>query len=556
MKLQAIPPKLRFVDNNGIALAGGKVYTYDGGTTTPKATYTDYDGATPNANPVILDSRGEAGIWLSEGLYKFVVKDSAETTIYTVDDLSNDPVSSTTDFAASTGAALVGRIDSATGAVSETVQTVLRRRVHIDSFNPPADPTADAKDALTAFINSAIARPGVKHYLGNRVYCTSDELPDITVSNVKIYGAGASKHDAGSSVLTGSVIKAIGSGWSGKKILTVQSVSGASNAHISDIDIIGVCFDCNELADSGLVVNSVFDGHFKVAAIEATVTAVDVGVVAELGEARDTQRCHFDLVLRQTLTGSEGHYGLRLTGDTVANVSLNNFYIEAQHADVAAVFAGGSDTNTWDMRTSRIPGGTATEGASFIGGASDAESARYERVEYYSGTVGVHVYGTSGSPSYAFPAHDISIIELDKGNGTPDPTVEGGATCYWENNNTPFGSTPWVAATPTPTAGSGTFTSVSCARRVLTRGRIAHVDILVTITTNGTAATNVSVPLGFTAGAAGAWVLPGREIAVAGKMLQGYIGPGGTTVTITNYDATYPGSSGAILALSGFVEIA
>lgn len=71
-------PKFQAFDANGDPLAGGKVYTYDAGTTTPRATYTDQSGGTPNANPVILDAAGTAHIWLDGEAYKFVVTDSAD----------------------------------------------------------------------------------------------------------------------------------------------------------------------------------------------------------------------------------------------------------------------------------------------------------------------------------------------------------------------------------------------------------------------------------------------------------------------------------------------
>lgn len=74
-------------DNSGLPLTGGLVYTYAAGTTTPKATYTDSTGGTPNANPVVLDSAGRAAIWLGDGGYKFVIKTSAGATISTVDNV-------------------------------------------------------------------------------------------------------------------------------------------------------------------------------------------------------------------------------------------------------------------------------------------------------------------------------------------------------------------------------------------------------------------------------------------------------------------------------------
>jgi hypothetical protein len=81
-------PKMQFTTAAGVPLSGGKVYTYIAGTTTPQATFTDYSGATPNTNPVILDSRGEANIWLGGALYKFKLTDANDVEIWTVDYIS------------------------------------------------------------------------------------------------------------------------------------------------------------------------------------------------------------------------------------------------------------------------------------------------------------------------------------------------------------------------------------------------------------------------------------------------------------------------------------
>lgn len=80
-------PKIRFFDNNGLPLAGGKLYTYVAGTvSTNKATFTDASGVTPNTNPVILDSAGYANVFIS-GSYKFVLTDSLNNTIWTEDNI-------------------------------------------------------------------------------------------------------------------------------------------------------------------------------------------------------------------------------------------------------------------------------------------------------------------------------------------------------------------------------------------------------------------------------------------------------------------------------------
>jgi microcystin-dependent protein len=80
--------KAQFIDAAGIPLAGGFLYTYVAGTTTPQATYTDSAASTPNSNPIVLDSRGEANIWLTGASYKFKLTDANNTEIWTVDNIA------------------------------------------------------------------------------------------------------------------------------------------------------------------------------------------------------------------------------------------------------------------------------------------------------------------------------------------------------------------------------------------------------------------------------------------------------------------------------------
>ena len=81
----------QFFDNSGNPLSGGKIFTYTAGTTTPQATYTSVSGATPNTNPIVLNSSGRTNseIWLSEAVtYKFLLKTSADVEIGSYDDIS------------------------------------------------------------------------------------------------------------------------------------------------------------------------------------------------------------------------------------------------------------------------------------------------------------------------------------------------------------------------------------------------------------------------------------------------------------------------------------
>lgn len=81
-------PKTQFIGADGIPLVGGKVYTYQAGTTNPQPTYTDSTGSEANTNPIILDSRGEANIWLGEATYKFKLTDANDVEQWTVDYIS------------------------------------------------------------------------------------------------------------------------------------------------------------------------------------------------------------------------------------------------------------------------------------------------------------------------------------------------------------------------------------------------------------------------------------------------------------------------------------
>lgn len=70
-----------------LPLSGGLLYTYTRGTTTAKTTYSDIGKTTAHANPIVLDSAGETTLFL-DGSYKWVLKDSAGTTIWTQDDIN------------------------------------------------------------------------------------------------------------------------------------------------------------------------------------------------------------------------------------------------------------------------------------------------------------------------------------------------------------------------------------------------------------------------------------------------------------------------------------
>lgn len=80
-----------FMTQQGVVLAGGQLYTYLAGTTTPQATWTTPAQNVQNANPIVLNSAGLPAqeIWLQQGTaYKFVLADAQNNTLATYDNIS------------------------------------------------------------------------------------------------------------------------------------------------------------------------------------------------------------------------------------------------------------------------------------------------------------------------------------------------------------------------------------------------------------------------------------------------------------------------------------
>jgi hypothetical protein len=88
--LSPIGNGFQFLTTTGLPLNGGLLYTYQAGSSTPLATYSDNAGNVANANPIVLgvDGRPASEIWLTYGFsYKFVLCDSNNNVIQTYDNL-------------------------------------------------------------------------------------------------------------------------------------------------------------------------------------------------------------------------------------------------------------------------------------------------------------------------------------------------------------------------------------------------------------------------------------------------------------------------------------
>jgi hypothetical protein len=141
-------PKAQFLDANGKPLAGGKIYTYAAGTSTPQTSYTDSTAGAANTNPVILDAGGFANIWLGNTLsYKLVVQDSSGATIATADNINNPGALVLGQKGAANGLATLDATTHLTaaqltlynqggaGAASRTITSKLQESVSMEDFS-------------------------------------------------------------------------------------------------------------------------------------------------------------------------------------------------------------------------------------------------------------------------------------------------------------------------------------------------------------------------------------------------------------------------------------
>lgn len=108
--------KQKFFDNAGIPLNGGKLFSYLATSTTKTATYSDAAGVSLNSNPIILNFRGEADVFIEPNKgYKFVLAPANDT------DPPTNPIWTADNVRSSQLITLYGGVD--TGVINAYVLT-------------------------------------------------------------------------------------------------------------------------------------------------------------------------------------------------------------------------------------------------------------------------------------------------------------------------------------------------------------------------------------------------------------------------------------------------
>jgi hypothetical protein len=282
MAVLYVPHFVQFFNSNGDPLSGGKLYTYSAGTTTPKATYTNEGGATPNANPVVLDSAGRAVVFLT-GSYKFRLEDSLGNLIRETDNVT----------AFSTQASTV---DNIVANFTETVVATGDSFIFADA----SDSNATRRDTIQGILDLVPATN--VSAISSTVATTSGTTQDISLNaNIKqftvnlssvsfnasaqptlLLGTSGSFETSGYAAICSFVSTAVGTASSSSAIIMTTTSSAATVAYQGSIVFTLLDASTNEWAFSGSLGDGTIPATFIVSgskALSGALTRIRLGSV-------------------------------------------------------------------------------------------------------------------------------------------------------------------------------------------------------------------------------------------------------------------------------------
>jgi hypothetical protein len=182
----------QFFDGNGQPLSGGKIFSFEAGTTIPAPTYTDDSGTTAHTNPIILNSVGRVPsgqIWQpANPPYKFVLYTSNDILIGTFDDVA--PITPPQ-------ASAIIYNQGSSGAIDRSVEDRLNDNVFVSDFGSTGAKIADA----IAASSSVTFSPGT--------YTNSDTAVTLPFDKVLRFekGANLTTSGTGTTSFLGTVIR-------------------------------------------------------------------------------------------------------------------------------------------------------------------------------------------------------------------------------------------------------------------------------------------------------------------------------------------------------------
>ena len=286
-----------------------------------------------------------------------------------------------------------------------------------------ADGVTDDAPAINAAIATLADQGGGVIQLPQGTIAIASTIA-VTTSNILIRGwGGDQRHDVGSQH-TAAATRLKWTGSAGGTMVSFISPTGASAQKMRGGGLRSLTLDANSSAAKCLDIQSWNSAEFKdLFMYEPTSTAINVNVVATLGEARDSQENVFDRIWITALGGSAE----AITMDTAtvgANPSYNRFYgFVIQINDGTGLALYNCDNNFFhDFRIFVTGAGNAVE---FHGSNSNANYvARDNVLEHFTTTSSIIARGTS---TYTYACGRNGVFNLDQTNATVAPTIETGA---------------------------------------------------------------------------------------------------------------------------------
>lgn len=311
------PGKQQYFNSAGQPLAGGRVYTYNVGTNTPRPTYSDAAGTIPNTNPIVLDARGEATVFWN-GVYKIVLRDASDVVIWTVDSVDASDVSAAISsaindvyitFAAVAGSSLIGFKQEGAGTVLSTVQKKLYEHKSVKDYGAVGDGVTNDAPAFQLAANAIAAAPnGMAMYIPAGVYRLNTQITFPNSKSFILYGDGDS-----------SVVHLVGG--AGQAVFQVGSASTYPTRQVlKDIFFRGPdggtssglrMQNCNTARVEGCVFQNQVSGIILDACYAVEVISVVYDVCTLYGLVSPTTSCHNLIVKRNNFftcgVGGGGH---------------------------------------------------------------------------------------------------------------------------------------------------------------------------------------------------------------------------------------------------------
>jgi len=344
------------------------------------------------------------------------------------------------------------------------------------SFVPAADYGASPSNSDNSVAFNAIDVAGMVGVLAPGVYKISHTVAFSHLNTGIVCQSGAFHFTASAAVYSAQALSSgcwlQWTGATGGTMVTIMPPTGStSDGKLSGNIVKGISFDGNNgTAKSGLAIYSEMYGTFDSLYFQnlSGGIALDFNVVqatnSTFGEDCGTQ---FNIINNINVANNGFAYsevGLHLGtwqttnyvggGTGGCNVSLNRFSnIDVAHVGMDGIILEGADNNHfWNIRTFRAGSGSSygLRFKIYNNGSGIYYPSNSNTVIGYSSNTPAYAEGqgtVSGcaawyvSPSGNSCTYGNSIYALDKGNASPDPTIETGADVIWRNNDGTNGGT-------------------------------------------------------------------------------------------------------------------